>query len=232
MLLLGCLLPAVAQAIPMAIRMDMPVLHVVKKGDTLWGLSDIYLSDPWKWQGIWEYNKRTIRHPHWIYPGQIVVLGPPALEQFAPGLVTAAPFPPTPPAATPFPTIALAPGRAAPAQALAKPLPQPPPRALVVQPMPIPVISARVISIYGGVSQAGARTFFVINKGRRDGVENGLILVLHRGGKTLGGRGKSPQLADAGYGQMQVFRTFDKTAYATATQASSPIKLMDFASTQ
>ncbi len=236
LLLLGCLVPAVAQAIPMAIRMDMPVLHVVKKGDTLWDLSDVYLSDPWKWQDIWEFNKRTIRHPHWIYPGQVVVLGPHILEQPASGLTNLTPFPPAPPAPAPLRGSPLAQGRPAPAQApLSQVAPAMPPLGkppLIVRPMPIPVISARVISIYGGVSQAGPRTIFVIDKGRRDGVENGLILVLHRGDKTVGGRGKSPPVADAGYGRMQVFRTFDKTAYTTAMQASSTIKLMDFASTQ
>ncbi len=42
--------------------------HIVKKGDTLWGLSEKYHKDPYKWLDIWKLNPK-VTDPHWIYPG-------------------------------------------------------------------------------------------------------------------------------------------------------------------
>lgn len=42
--------------------------HIVKKGDTLWGLSQKYQKDPNKWLNIWKLNPK-VSDPHWIYPG-------------------------------------------------------------------------------------------------------------------------------------------------------------------
>ncbi len=44
-------------------------LHV-KSGDTLWDLSRMYLTSPWRWPELWGMNKQQIANPHLIYPGQ------------------------------------------------------------------------------------------------------------------------------------------------------------------
>jgi len=41
--------------------------YIVKKGDTLWDLSQQFLSNPWYWPKIWADNP-TVENPHWIYP--------------------------------------------------------------------------------------------------------------------------------------------------------------------
>jgi len=55
-----------------AFRTSAPDQHVVVKGDTLWGISAIFLDHAWCWPRVWNLNKEQIRNPHWIYPGQIV----------------------------------------------------------------------------------------------------------------------------------------------------------------
>ncbi len=43
-------------------------VYVIKKGDTLWDLSDTYLKDPYQWPELWQRNQ-YITNPHLIYPG-------------------------------------------------------------------------------------------------------------------------------------------------------------------
>lgn len=50
-----------------------PTNYVVKKGDTLWAISGMYLTDPWMWPELWKLNPQ-IQNPHLIYPGDQVSL--------------------------------------------------------------------------------------------------------------------------------------------------------------
>ena len=50
-----------------------PDRYVVKKGDTLWDISAMFLRDPWYWPEIWHVNPQ-IRNHHLIYPGDLLTL--------------------------------------------------------------------------------------------------------------------------------------------------------------
>ncbi|MDZ7812726.1 MAG: LysM peptidoglycan-binding domain-containing protein [Ideonella sp.] len=66
----------VAQAgIPLSeLAADAPDSYTVKRGDTLWDISKLFLKSPWRWPELWGMNKTAVRNPHLIYPGQILVL--------------------------------------------------------------------------------------------------------------------------------------------------------------
>ena len=58
---------------PPALKADAPNVYVVKKGDTLWGISKRYLKNPARWPEIWASNKH-VKNPHWIFPGDRLLI--------------------------------------------------------------------------------------------------------------------------------------------------------------
>jgi len=66
----------VAQAgVPLsALAPNAPDRYTVKRGDTLWDLSGMYLTSPWRWPELWGMNKEQVKNPHLIYPGQELLL--------------------------------------------------------------------------------------------------------------------------------------------------------------
>ncbi len=109
--LLACILPVLAGAAnPPDPAPGSPLAapegpYVVKKGDTLWGISRDLLQDPLLWPRLWETNS-FITNPNLIYPGDQLVL---------PGKDL-----------TPAPPVAEAPKPAPPAQTVEAPQPPPP----------------------------------------------------------------------------------------------------------
>jgi LysM repeat protein len=66
---------ATSQGIPEAnLLPKAPERYTVKRHDTLWDISKMYLKSPWQWPSLWGMNKTQIINPHLIYPGQVLVL--------------------------------------------------------------------------------------------------------------------------------------------------------------
>ncbi len=347
--LICLLLPAIAFAatpdvpaeVALNVRGDAPERYTVVKGDTLWDISGKFFKDPWKWPKIWGVNKDTIKDPHWIYPGDVIVFDPvtgtlrvagandsndassysssngvtkispkaymgtsdydaipsipatvigPFLSQplvienedlknaptivgaregrvilatddigFAKGLTEdkginwqmyragkAFIDPDTKEQlgteaiylgdaeATRFAEIstvnitkAVQEVRAGDRLAVSSNetasfyLPRSPETA----------INAKVISVYGGVSQAGSNTVITLNKGERDGLAVGHVLALNHKGEVITHEDKKYTLPDERYGLAFVFRVFNKVSYALVMQTYLPVQLLDSAKT-
>lgn len=362
--LICLLLPLAAFADQLEIRENAPDRYVVVKGDTLWDISAKFFKDPWKWPQIWGLNKQTIKDPHWIYPGNVVVLDRAAgtlhvtdgsmPDASGAANTTASGDAPTAPDATPManasgedvikwtptarelrnshdaipaiPLKEIGPFLARPLVIEEDALDRAPTlvgtlehRVLLgtddiayvrdlpkdkgtqwqlyrpgktfkdpetdevlgievsylgdsivesfgdpstlritraiheiskgdrfaqtttgfasnyVPHAPDKMISAKIISIYGGVLQAGQNAILVLNKGQRDGLENGHVMALYQKGETLksGGffSGEKLQLPDVRYGLAFVFRVFNKVSYALVLETSLPVQLQDSART-
>ena len=60
-------------------KKNVPEFHLVKKGDTLWGISEDYYGNPWAWPQVWSLNPQ-VENPNWIYPGDQLRTAPGASQ--------------------------------------------------------------------------------------------------------------------------------------------------------
>ncbi|MBI4996631.1 MAG: LysM peptidoglycan-binding domain-containing protein [Rhodocyclales bacterium] len=88
-------------------------------------------------------------------------------------------------------------------------------------------IKGKIVSIYGGVGEAGQFSIVAISRGKRDGVELGHVLAISRTGQTVTNRfedkAESIRLPDERYGLLFVFRVFEKVSYALVMESSRPV---------
>ncbi|MDQ9169262.1 LysM peptidoglycan-binding domain-containing protein [Oxalobacteraceae bacterium R-40] len=97
---------------------------------------------------------------------------------------------------------------------------------------PATAVDARVVSVYGGVMQAGQNNVITISSGKDEGIDIGTVLHLYRFGGIIADRtdDKKPvKLPDEQYGTLFVFRVFDKLSYALVMQVTDAVQVGDVA---
>ena len=331
-----------AAGVPLsALAPSAPEIYTVKSGDTLWDISSLFLTSPWRWPELWGMNKDQVRNPHLIYPGQTlrlvrgpdgrarlevadslpgapgdtVRLGPRVRDLGASGTTAISAIPHN--VIEPFLSqplivdarsldayprivaardgrVALGRGDIAYARGVtddrienyhvfrpATPLYDPDdatrkspiayeafylgtarmakrgevatleiqqskqeiavgdrlvpierqPLVNYVPRVPERPIDGRIVSVYGGVDQAGTQSIVAINRGRREGLEIGHVLALLHTGRTVldrtAGRREFIKLPDERIGEMFVFRVFDTVSYALVMRVQQPVQIGD-----
>jgi LysM domain len=105
-------------------------------------------------------------------------------------------------------------------------------------------INGRIMRIYGGVAEGGPNTVVSINRGKKDGLEEGHVLAINRYGRVI----KDPEykelkdtkkadasalapdemnLPDERVGLLMIFRTFDRISYGLIMNTSDAIYTLD-----
>jgi hypothetical protein len=93
-------------------------------------------------------------------------------------------------------------------------------------------VGGRVMSVYGGVANAGQNEVVTINRGREQGLDTGSVLQLYHYGRTVPDRlaGNQPvKLPDEQYGAVFVFRIFNNVSYGLVMQVTDPVQVGDVA---
>ena len=98
---------------------------------------------------------------------------------------------------------------------------------------PDQAIDSRVIAIHRGVSETGKNHVIALNAGAREGLERGHVLTLFRNrgvAEYPGDGGKERfQLPEKRYGQVFVFRVFERVSYALVMETDGQVTIGDAA---
>jgi hypothetical protein len=112
-------------------------------------------------------------------------------------------------------------------------LPVPPIPILNYVPHPPEVqTDARIVSIYGGVTQAGQHQIVSINRGKNQGIDIGAVLDLTHFSKTIVDRTDTKNLITLPgqkYGTLFIFRVFNNISYGLIMEVSDVVEVGDLA---
>ncbi|ASP37991.1 peptidoglycan-binding protein [Bacterioplanes sanyensis] len=90
-------------------------------------------------------------------------------------------------------------------------------------------VEGQILAVSGGVSQVGQFDVVVLNRGEREGLEPGSVLLVKKAGEVVYDRAEDEyvRLPAERAGMMMVFRTYDKMSYGLIMRATKPLRVGD-----
>jgi nucleoid-associated protein YgaU len=94
---------------------------------------------------------------------------------------------------------------------------------------PATQINGVILDVPRGVNQIGQFDVVTLNKGARDGLQEGNVLAVYKTGETVRDRitGESVKIPDERAGLVMVFRAYDKLSYGLILNAQRQLAVMD-----
>ena len=94
---------------------------------------------------------------------------------------------------------------------------------------PATPVDGEILDVPRGVTQIGQLDVVTLNKGRRDGLEEGNVLAVYRNGEIVRDRitGESVKIPDERAGLLMVFRAYDKLSYGLVLNATRALEVHD-----
>lgn len=98
---------------------------------------------------------------------------------------------------------------------------------------PVVPIDANIISVYGdAVALVGQSSVVALSAGAAQGVENGVVLAIHKSGPVVRDRSQAGEMADIKLpderaGLLMVFRTFQNLSYALVLEVTTDVSIGD-----
>src|SRR5690606_27538379 len=92
-------------------------------------------------------------------------------------------------------------------------------------------VVGQIMSVYGGVTQAGQNQIVTINRGAKDGLDRGSVLELYRLGMmmkdTTDPEKTVMKLPDEQYGDLFIFRVFNHVSYGLIMEVRDTAQVGD-----
>jgi nucleoid-associated protein YgaU len=90
-------------------------------------------------------------------------------------------------------------------------------------------IDGLILDVPRGVTQIGVLDVVTLDKGKRDGLEEGNVLAIYKTGEMVRDRitGEQVKVPDERSGLLMVFRTYDKLSYGLVLHATRSLAIMD-----
>lgn len=94
-------------------------------------------------------------------------------------------------------------------------------------------VDAQIVKISSGVVETGVGSVVLINKGAKDGLAQGHVLAIQRGGREIDDpeattkKATKIKLPNERAGLLMVFKTFDRLSYGLIMESNGPVYVLD-----
>jgi len=94
---------------------------------------------------------------------------------------------------------------------------------------PASPVNGVIIDVPRGVTQIGKYDVVTLNRGKRDGLQEGNVLAIYKTGETVRDRitGEQVKVPDVRSGLLMVFRTYEKLSYGLVLNATRSLAVLD-----